>query len=99
MSRTSGHLFRADSASVNMGSKKVGLARPRVDRSWLAGVHCFSHRLELAVRDAFLASYYTQLFAVFTQLYCMYNNTPKRLRELVALASAMESHVVKLDAA
>ena len=62
-------------------------------------VHCFSHRLELAVRDAFLGSYYTQLFTVFRQHYCMHNNTPKRLRELVALASAVESHVVKLGAA
>ena len=87
--------FGADGASVNMGRKKGVAARLRVDKPWLVTVHCFNHRLELAVKDAFAGSYYTELFKIFTQIYYLYNNSPNRLRELAALAAAMEAHVVK----
>ena len=87
--------FGADGASVNMGCRRGVAARLRVDKPWLVAVHCFNHRLELAVRDAFLGTYYTEVFTTFTQLYYLYNNSPKRLRELAALADVMEAHIVK----
>ena len=87
--------FGADGASVNMGKKKGVAARIRLDRPWLVTVHCFNHRLELAVKDAFAGRYYTDVFDTFTQIYYLYNNSPKRLLELAALAAAMEAHVVK----
>ena len=81
--------FGADGASVNMGKKKGVAARLGVDKPWLVTVHCFNHRLELAVKDAFAGTFYTDVFDTFTQIYYLYNNSPKRLRELAALAAAM----------
>ena len=68
--------FGADGASVNMGKKKGVAARPRVDKPWLVTVHCFNHRLELAVKDAFAGTFYTDVFDTFTQIYYLYNNGP-----------------------
>ena len=51
-----------DGAAVNLGSKKGLAALLKKDVApWLVSVHCFSHRLELAVRDAFSNTYFSTL--------------------------------------
>ena len=43
----------ADGASVNMGKHNEVLTIMKNERNWLLIIHCSSHRLELAVKDAF----------------------------------------------
>ena len=38
---------------MNMGSINGLAAKLRNDSPWLLVIHCFNHRLELAVKDAF----------------------------------------------
>lgn len=88
--------FGADGASVNMGVKK-GLAQLlREDQiPWLVSVHCFNHRLELAVKDSFSRTYFDDIIEILTQLYYLYHNSPKRTGELEELASIMETQIRK----
>ena len=71
--------FGADGDSVNMGRKKGVAARLRVDKPWLVTVHCFNHRLELAVKDAFAGTFYTNVFDTFTQIYYASSHVDTRL--------------------
>ena len=91
--------FDADGANVNMGGKKGVAVQLREAKPWLMSVLCFNHRLELAVQDSFIDTYYTELCTVFTQLYYLYHNSPKRLQELAALASVTEAYIVNLQKA
>ena len=51
--------FGADGASVNFG-KNNGVYKKLTDEMpWLVRVHCVAHRLELAAKDAFKNSYFT----------------------------------------
>ena len=45
--------INVDRASVNLGYHKGVAARLKKGASWLLAVHCYNHRLELAVQDAF----------------------------------------------
>lgn len=45
--------LNVDGASVNLGSINGLAAKLRKDSPWLLTIHCFNHRLELAVKDAF----------------------------------------------
>ncbi|CAB4018778.1 Hypothetical predicted protein, partial [Paramuricea clavata] len=45
--------LNVDGVSVNMGSINGIGVKLRYDSPWLLIIHCFNHRLELAVKDAF----------------------------------------------
>ena len=88
--------FGADGASVNMGVKTGVSTRLQKGVSpWLVSVHCFNHRLELSVRDAFAQSPVDDVIDMLRQLYYLYRNSPKRLRELKDLADIMAMQVRK----
>lgn len=42
----------SDGASVNLGQKKGVAALLKSKSPWLITIHCFNHRLELAVNDS-----------------------------------------------
>ena len=51
----------ADGASVNTGRISGLMTRLGEDRDWLVKIHCINHRVELAVKDAFLNSKYKEI--------------------------------------
>lgn len=56
----------------------------------LIGWHCLNHRLELSVSDAVKHCTETNHFTIFLdKLYCLYNQSPKNLRELNAVVSGL----------
>lgn len=54
----------ADGASVNFGQKAGMMKKLQEDIPWLLPVHCVSHRLELAVKDALKATYFDEVHIV-----------------------------------
>ena len=59
-------------------------------------VHCFNHRLELAIKDAFNESaFYSNIDEMLAKLYCLYQKSPKRLTELKELSEIFEKSIPK----
>ena len=91
--------FCADGASVNMGVNRGLAALLRKEMPWLIAIHCLSHRLELAAKDTFKSTYMSEVTDLVKDLYLVYQKSPKRLRELRALAEALEADIRKLEKA
>lgn len=87
--------FGADGASVNMGLMQGVAAKLRKDQPWILSVHCFNHHLELAVRNVLKNTYFEEVITIITQLYYLYHNSPKRLREVEELDSAMGADILR----
>ena len=88
--------LNVDGASVNTG-KFTGLGvRVKAQAPWLQLVHCFNHRLELAIKDAFQETpAYSAIETFITKLYYLYQQSPKRLQALKELAEAHQQSVPK----
>ncbi|XP_065670921.1 E3 SUMO-protein ligase KIAA1586-like [Hydra vulgaris] len=76
-------------ANVNLGAYAGLGALLKEGSPWLEVVHCFNHRLELALKDAFEnLSVFKTVDELLLQLYHLYQKSPKRYRELQRLAEA-----------
>ena len=49
---------------------------------WVIYVWCAAHRLELAVKDALTGTIFDDVNDVLLRLYYLYENSPKKLRQL-----------------
>ena len=88
--------FGADGAAVNMGRTHSVSTMLRQAAPWIVVIHCTAHRLELAIKDTFKDTYFNNVvIETLTTIYYFYRNSPKRFRELKAVASWMEEHVTK----
>lgn len=59
----------ADGASVNFGIHRGMMAQLRDEMPWMVAVHCVAHRLELALKDAFKDSCFSdQVSALLCQI-------------------------------
>ena len=67
----------------------------QADSPWLQVIHCFNHRLELAIKDAFKSNNFNKVDEMLRKFYCLYQKSPKRLRELKCIAEAWEKSVPK----
>ena len=87
-----------DGASVNMG-KHYGLNVLVPDEApWVEAVHYFSHRLELAIEDAFIEStFYSNINEMLSKLYWLYQKSPKMLTQLKELSEAFENRYQNLQ--
>ena len=71
----------SDGASINSG-KKSGLIRMfQEDYEWICFIWCFSHRLELALKDS-LEEFFDPVDESLRHLYYLYKNSSKKLHEL-----------------
>ena len=87
-----------DGASVNLGSKNGLAAKLREDSiTWLKAIHCFNHRLELAVKDSLTKTFLNEIIEMLQNLYQVYQKSPKRLRDLRELAFILDEEVHKPD--
>lgn len=72
----------ADGATVNRGTKEGVVAILQRDVPWLVYVWCVAHRLELSLKDALKGSCFTEVDEMLLRLYYLYENSPKKLRQL-----------------
>ena len=90
--------FNVDGPSVNTGIHK-GLAQLLHESSpCLNVVHCFNHHFELAMKDAFKATFFEDIDALLNKLYYLYRKSSKRLRELREFSEVYEKFVPKPEA-
>ena len=91
----------ADGASVNFGSKRGALTMMKSeDRPWLLMIHCCAHRIELAVKDAFLkSSNFAKIDDMMLNLYTFFRNSGKCWRILLHLAERLGVMVLRFPKA
>ena len=82
--------LNVDGASVNMGIHRGLGALIKQQASRLSLVHCFNHRVELAVKDSFANSSFTNADKLLMELYYLYEKSPKRLRVIKPLAEVVD---------
>ena len=71
----------SDGASVNSGSNSGLIKLFQEDYPWLAFVRCFSHRLELSLKDALL-DFLEPVGTLLTHLFYTYSNSAKTIESL-----------------
>ena len=87
--------FNVDGAAVNVGLNG-GVGTLLKEKSpWLHVIHCFSYRLELAVKDAFKNEAFLKIDDMLSVLYKLYQYSSKRYRELKRFADAWDAVVPK----
>ena len=74
----------ADGASVNSGKESGLIAQIQAEHDWVLFVWCFSHRLELALKDA-LSDFTAPVDESLMHLYYVYHKSSKKLRKLRSL--------------
>ncbi|XP_029463373.1 death domain-containing protein CRADD isoform X1 [Rhinatrema bivittatum] len=87
----------ADGSSVSMEHGKGLAAILCSETPWLVSVHCISHQLELSMKDALERTYFDEFIRILSLIQGLYKKSPKRLRQLQALAMVLEEDMVKCD--
>lgn len=81
--------FCSDGAAVNMGHRNgvaTHLKNAEPPRPWLVVIHCQSHRLELAAKDAFKNTGMDNVIDMLNSMYSLFSRSPKRWRELQSVS-------------
>ena len=79
-----------DGAAVMVGKKTGVVVCLKEDRDWVVGIHCLSHRLKLAFRDAVKGhSMFKKLESVLMGIYYFYHNSPLNRSNLKAAFSSL----------
>ena len=87
--------LNCNGASVNLGQFGGLGALIKEKAPWLELVHCFKHRIKLALKDAFENSTFAKIETMLMKLYYLYQKSPKRYRELKELSGAYEKTITK----
>ena len=67
------HGLNVDGASVNTGIHNgLGALIKNELAPWLTVIHCFSHHLELSVKDSFKNSFFYEIDTMLLKLYYLY---------------------------
>lgn len=74
--------FAADGASVNCGEKEGVIGTLKGRQPWVIYVWCVAHPLELSLKDALQGTVFDDVDEVLLCLYYLYENSPKKLRQL-----------------
>ena len=87
--------LNGDGASANIGRKNgLGLLIKQ-NVPWLELAHCFNHRLELALKDAFDNSSFGKNDTMLTKPYSLYQKIPKIYGQLKQLSEAYNKSISK----
>ena len=88
--------FGCDGASVNMGANALrGLLEQAV--SWVICFWCLIHRLQLALKDSLKSTFFSSIDDMLTQLYLLYQKSPKKCRELDEIVNSLQMCVSNED--
>ena len=87
-----------DRARVRMGKHNGLNVLVQDEAPWLEVVHCFNYQLELAIKDTFIESpFHSNINEVLSDLYWLYQKSPKRLTQLKELSEAFEKMIPNLQ--
>ena len=79
--------FAADGATVNRGQREGVIGILNAKLPWVIYVWCLAHRLELSMKDALQHTCFNSVDDMLLRLYYLYENSPKKLRQLRDLHS------------
>lgn len=74
--------FAADGATVNRGTREGVIGLLQKNQPWIIYVWCIAHRLELSLKDALKGTSFDDVDDMLLRLYYLYENSPKKLRQL-----------------
>lgn len=57
---------------------------------WLHWIACYTHRLELACKDAFSSQLFKDIVEMLLRLYYLYSKSPKKSRELAEIVEDLK---------
>ena len=80
----------SDGASVNIGVHNGMKAQLQSKYPWLFWAWCFSHRLELACKDACTSSLFADISEMLLRLFYLYHKSSKKSRELASIADDLK---------
>ena len=78
---------------MNVGKHKGVGTQLKEKAPWLQVIHCFNHRVELALKDAFKNTQFEKIEEMLLKLYYLYQKSSKG--ELRELADAYEKTIPK----
>ena len=81
----------SDGASVNSGKNSGIIRLLQEDFPWVSFIWCFSHRLELALKDD-LKDFIDPVDESLRNLFYMYKMLSKKVRELKKLHNLLKEH-------
>ena len=85
--------FNVDGASVNMGIHRgLGVLLPE-NAPWSTIVHRFNHRFELAIKDAFVGTFFDEIHSFLIKLFYLCKKSSKRLQELHQFGKIYETSI------
>ena len=87
--------LNVDGASVNTRVYNDVGVLIQAGSPWHQVMHCFNHRLDLAIKDAFKNDNFNKIDEMLMKFYYLYQKSPKRLRKLKRIANAWENSVPK----
>ena len=79
-----------DGATVNIGQHRGMKGTMQEALPWLFWTWCYSHRLELACKDALSSRLFKDIDEMLLRLYLIYAKSPKKSRELSDLVSDLK---------
>ena len=83
--------FGCDGTNANIG-ERGGLKRNLKEAvPWAVVIWCLAHRLELSLKDALKSSFFTAIDELLLQVYYMYENSPKKCRELEVVVEELKA--------
>ena len=89
--------LNVDGASVNMRVHQGLGTLIKQEAPWQSLVHCFNHRVEMAIKDSFANSSFTSVDNFLMELYYLCEKSPKLLREPQTLVEVVEKLSQNLD--
>ena len=84
----------ADGASINFGCKKGLIVQYQEMSPWVVGIHCFSHRLELAAKDS-VKAIFSEVDQLLLDLYSYFKESQKQWSLCLKLAEKLEVVLMK----
>ena len=79
-----------DGASVNVGVHSGMKVKIQGTLPWLYWAWCFSHRLELACKDAFKSPLFAAVSEMLIRLFYLYKKSPKKTQDLAAIGEDLK---------
>ena len=83
--------FGYDGANANMGERSGIKGHLKETVPWVVVCWCSAHRFELSLKDALKTSFFTAIDELLLQVYYMYENSPKKCRELEVVVEELRA--------
>ena len=87
--------INVNGAGANLGKHRGVGNLVQEKATWLQVIHCFNHRVELALKNAFKTTAFKDISTMLCKLYYLYQKSAKCLSELRSLSEAYDKAIPK----